>query len=171
VKKFMHWIVVIGACVGAFYLIGLIVPRTQSQGSRTNLATAPSDVLQLVKDPQYWPEWHPDVAGVQPRGERNDKAIWSVRDRLGKSYELEVLAADERMWQGSYTVDGTRFTLRFEVLGYGQGARVQVTRTTDTRDVWLRAKRFLWSKPESSPIAMLNGIAGYFGEHGEAVSN
>lgn len=170
-KRFMNWVLLVGACVGAFYLIGLVVPRSQSTGSKTNLAASAEDVLKVIVDPQYWTEWHPDVLSVQPRGERNDKQVWSVTDEKNRKFDLEVTGAEGRMWQGSYTLEDTRFTLRFEVIAYGQGSRLQVTRTADTRDVWKRARRFLWSKPEASPIAILNGIAAYFGEHGEAVSN
>jgi hypothetical protein len=171
VKRFFNWILILGACVGAFYLIGLIVPRSQTQGSKTNLQATPENVLQLVVDPQYWTEWHPDFVSVQPRGERSGRALWSVRDELNRSFEIEVAAQEGRVWQGSYALDGTRFTLRFEAIGYGEGSRVQVTRTADTPDPWKRAKRFLWSTPECSAVAILNGIAAYFGEHGQAVTN
>jgi hypothetical protein len=169
VKKFFNWVLVLGACVGAFYLIGLIVPRSQTQGSKTTLTAKPDKLYALVSDPKTWPTWHPDVASVQERPERNDHPIWQVTDKRSRTWEMEVMVAeDPNAWQATYTIDGTRFNLRFDFSWYGQGGRARVTRTVDTRDVWRRAQRFLLPTKEASAVAVLNAMAEQLGEHGSA---
>jgi Polyketide cyclase / dehydrase and lipid transport len=172
VKKFFNWILVLGACVGAFYLIGLIVPRNQQQGSKTDLQASPKQLYALVSDPTTWSAWHPDFTSVQERPERSDHPIWLVTDKHARTFELEVLNAEEPMsWQATYTVDETRFTLRFDFKWHGQGARACVARTEDTRDPWQRARRVLTPSKETSAIGILNAIAGHLGEAGTAEKN
>jgi len=169
VKKLFNWILVLGACVGAFYLIGLIVPRSQTQGSRTTLVAKPDRLYAAVSDPTTWFEWHPDVASIRETTRRNKNRVWSVTDEQGRSFELEVMTEEEPLaWQGTYTLDGTRVVLRFDFSWYGQGGRARVTRSLDTRDTWKRAKRFLLPTHESSAIALLNGLCEYLGEPGSA---
>lgn len=171
-KKFFNWILVLAACVGAFYLIGLIVPRNQTQGSKTTLTAKPDQLYKVVADPATWSEWHPDVASIQERPERDGHPIWQVTDEHGRTFELEVMVAeDPGAWQGTYTIDGTRFVLRFDFSWYAQGGRARVTKTADTRDRWQRARRFLLPAKESSAIAVLNGLAEHLGEPGSAQSN
>src|SRR5262245_53785817 len=157
VKKFFNWILVVGAFVGAFYLIGLIVPRNQTQGSKTTLTAKPDALYKVVNDPTTWCDWHPDVASIQERPGRNDHPVWEVKDKHGRTFDMEVqIQEDPGAWQGTYTIDGTRFVLRFDLSWYGQGGRARVTATSDTRDTWKRAKRFLLPTNESSESALLN---------------
>ncbi len=168
-KKFFNWVLVLGACVGAFYLIGLIVPRSQTSGSKTNLQAKPNQLYALVSDPTTWKDWHPDVAAIQERPKRDDHALWLVTDKHAKSYEMEILSAEEpQTWHAAYTIEGTRFTLRFDFSWYGQGGRARVTRTVDTRDTWQRARRFLLPTSEASAVALLNALAEQLGEPGAA---
>jgi hypothetical protein len=170
VKKFFNWILVLGALVGAFYLIGLIVPRSQTQGSKTTLTAGPEQLYAVVSDPGTWEDWNPEVASIEERPERDKNKVWSVTDKHARSYEMEV-TLEERptpFVQATYTVDGTRFVLRFDFTWHGQGSRARVTKTSDTRDVWQRAKRFLLPSKDSSAIALLNALAQRFGEPGAA---
>lgn len=168
-KKFFNWVLVLGACVGAFYLIGLIVPRSQTQGSKTNLQAMPAQLYALVSDPTTWKSWHPDVAAIQEGRERNDNPVWVVTDKRAQTYEMEIVSAEEpQAWQANYTIDGTRYSLRFDFAWYGQGGRARVTRTVDTRDAWKRARRFLLPTNEASAVALLNAIAEQLGEPGAA---
>ena len=171
-KKVFNWILVLGGLVGAFYLIGLIVPRNQSQGSKTVLTAKPDALYKIVNDPATWSDWHPDVAAIQERPERNDHPVWEVTDKRGRRYEMEILVQeDPGAWQGTYTIDGTRFVLRFDFSWYGQGGRARVAKSTDTRDTWQRAKRFLLPTKEASAIAVLNGLATEMGEPPAAQEN
>src|SRR5262245_21508791 len=143
VKKLFNWLIVLAACVGAFYGVGLIVPRNQTLVAKTNFTTRPADVFALLSDFSTWPQWHPKIATVQERPEKNDHPVWNVLTKDGRTFEVEVLGAeDEKFWNGTYTIEGTRSTLRFDISWFGTGSRVRVTRTADTRDPWLRAKGF-----------------------------
>lgn len=164
-KKFFNWILVLAGCVGLFYCIGLIVPRSLTLGCRTNLTTKPEQVYALVSDLETWPEWHPDVRKVQESVSRGDTPLWRVTDSNGESYDLEVNSAEEdAAFQVAYTIDGSRYTLRFSMRWYGEGARVQLARTVDTRDPWKRAKSFLWSRNETKPVGLLNALVAHLGE-------
>lgn len=164
-KKFFNWILVLGACVGAFYGIGLIVPRNQTKGSRTDFQAKPEAIYLVVADHTTWAAWFPGVAAVRELTEKNDHPRWGLTDDDGHTFELEVLGGEEpRTWSASYEQDGTRFNLRFDLTWYGEGSRVRVTRTADTRDAWLRAKHFLWSDPGASPVAVLTALAEQLGE-------
>lgn len=164
-KKFFNWVIVLAAIAGAFYCVGLIVPRSITSGSKTNLTTKPDQVLAVVSDVAGWPKWHPDILSVVPRERRSDHPVWHVTEKGGTSFDIEVLADEEATWQGSYTIDDTRYLLRFDFGWFAEGGRVRLIRTIDTRDTWKRAKSFLWSRSETSPIGLLNALAEYLGEH------
>lgn len=172
-KKFFNWILVLAACVGVFYGIGLIVPRSQTQGSKTTLTAKPEQIYEVVSDPSTWKEWNPEVSSIQERPERDRHKIWFVTDQEARSYEMEVVLEEvpTPSVQATYTVDGTRFVLRIDFSWHGQGSRARVTKTSDTRDVWQRAQRFLLPTKEASPIALLNALAEHFGEAGSAEGN
>lgn len=165
-KKFFNWILVLAGFVGAFYGIGLIVPRNQTQGSKTTTTAQPEQVFKVLSDPSTWSDWNPDVASIREGPERNGHKIWVVTDKQARSYEMEVTLTEERtfQWQGSYTIEGTHFLLRFDVGWYGQGGRVSVTKTADTRDAWQRARRFLLPTKESSALSLLNALSEQMGE-------
>lgn len=168
-KKFFNWILVLGACVGAFYMIGLIVPRNQTQGSKTDTQANPKVLYTLVADPTTWSSWHPDVVSIQERPERNDHPIWLVTDKHQRTFELEILTTEEPLrWQASYAVDGTRFNLRFDFKWSGQGARACVSRIIDTPDTWQRAQRLFVPSKETSALGILNAICEHLGESGKA---
>jgi hypothetical protein len=165
VKKLFNWLIVLGACVGAFYCVGLIVPRSQVRGCRTNLATKPAAIYATVADLNTWSDWHPEVAAVQKRPARNDHPVWLITTPEGEIFELEVTNAEEaKLWQGSYTREGTRTTLRFDFNWYGEGGRARVTMTEDTRDTWLRAKRFLLPHKEVTALGLLLALTERLGE-------
>lgn len=171
-KKFFNWVMVIAGIVGAFYMIGLIVPRNQTQGSKTTLNAKPDQLYDVVSDLTTWSDWNPDVAAVRERPERNGHPIWEITDKKGITHDLEVMVQDDAAaWQGTYTIEGTRYTLRFDFGWYGQGGRARVTKTVDTHDTWQRAWRFLWSPDEASPIALLNALSQHLGEAANAEGN
>ena len=168
-KKLFNWLMVLAACVGAFYGIGLIVPRSQTQGSKTTFTVMPDKLFGLVSDVSTWPEWHPDVASAVERPKNKDNVVWRVTEKSGASYDLEVTTSeDPTLWQCTYVIDETRYTLRFEFGGYGQGGRGRIVRTVDTRNTWKRAKSFLWSREETAPIGLLNALSQQLGEPGTA---
>jgi hypothetical protein len=165
VKKFFNWVLVAAACVGAFYGIGLIVPRSQTLASKTTFVADPDKLYAVVADVASWPQWHPDVRAAEERATRKDNPVWKITEKGGTSYELEV-QNDEApsLWQATYTIDGARYTLRFEAWWFGQGSRGRVTRTIDTRDPWRRAKGFLLARDEAKPAGLLNALGAHFGE-------
>jgi hypothetical protein len=172
VKKFFNWVFVLAGCVGLFYFVGLIVPRTLTQGSKTTLKAVPEQLYAVVSDLNTWPEWHPDVASVQERPAKNENPVWRITERDGTIYEAEVQVREEPgSFQTTYTIDGSRYTLRFAFGWYGQGGRAQITRTVDTRDRWKRARAFLWSRNETAPIGLLNALAKHLGETVAAEEN
>ncbi|HEX6883893.1 MAG TPA: SRPBCC family protein [Planctomycetota bacterium] len=171
-KKLFNWLIVLASIVGAFYGVGLIVPRSQTLGAKTTFTTVPRDVYAIVADVSAWPQWHPNVVMVKERGERNSNPLWQITAKDGRSFELEVMGQeDEKTWNGTYTSEGTRTNLRFDLSWYGSGTRLRVTRSADTRDPWQRARDFFTPSKDVPPIALLNAIATHFGEAGQAESN
>ena len=171
-KKLFNWLMVLAGCVGAFYGVGLIVPRNQTLGAKANFTTQPRDVFEVLNDLSTWPQWHPNFLSVQERPERNDHPVWRVLTKEGLSFEIEVLGTEEeKFWHGTYTIEGTLTILRIDLAWYGKGARVRATRTTDTRDTWLRARGFFLPSSEIEPVALLNAFGTYFGESTKAEAN
>jgi hypothetical protein len=165
VKKLFNWICILAGCVGFFYGVGLIVPRTSTDGSRTNLKAQPDRLYAVVSEVDAWPQWHPDVRSVQERQRKGDHPVWRVTENDGTGYDLEVTPSDDdSSWFGAYVVDGSRYTLRFSFSWYGQGGRVHATRTIDTRDTWKRARDFFWSRSETGSLGLLNALADHLGE-------
>lgn len=172
VKKLFNWILVLAAMVGAFYGVGVIVPRSQKLGSLTTTAANPMQLYEVVADPTTWSDWHPDFTSVTELEKKKDERRWRVIDVQGQIFELTESQADEGLrWQGSYERLGTRTTLRFEFTGFGSGARLRLVKTVDTRDPWLRAKRFLWFGDDSSSLTILNALQGFVGEAPAAVKD
>ena len=167
-KKFVNWIMVLAGLVGAFYGIGLIVPRVQSQGSQVDLQAAPKKTMEAIANVDSWPDWHPEIASVRAQAKRNDHPIWRVTKDDGSSYDLEIAQEEEFSWQAVYELEKTRHTLRFKLSGLGEGTRVQATRSSDTRDPWQRAQTFLRMRSEVAPLAILNALAEQLGEAGNA---
>lgn len=168
-KKFFNWILVLAGCVGAFYGIGLIVPRMQTEGSQADFQTKPADVMAVLADVSSWPQWLPEIATVREHeGKLNDNPAWRVTKNDGASYQLEVSLATDAAWQATYDLAETRHTVRFKLSGLGEGTRVQATRTADTRDPWVRAKTFLLMRGETSGLALLNALAEHLGESANA---
>ena len=159
-KKFFNWSLVVGACVAAFYLIGLIVPRNEASGSKSNLESKPEAVYAIFSDVDGWPQWYPGVARVEEREKRKNNAVWSVTDKLGKSYVLEVTQNDpkENSFAATYELDGTRHNWTMIVNWFPDGARVRVNEMTDTGDPWKRARRFLMPNHDVAPLEVLLAI-------------
>jgi hypothetical protein len=164
VKKFFNWVLVLAACAGLVYGIGLIVPRSLTSGSKAAFDEEPEPLFLLAADVASWPRWHPDVASVRERPAHGERAVWSITTKKGDSYELEVTAFEEpRLFQGTYTIGGSRITWRYEFGWYGRGRRAHVTRTVETRDPWQRAKQFFLPRGESTPLAVLNAMTADLG--------
>jgi hypothetical protein len=164
VKKFFNWLMVLAACVGAFYGIGLIVPRNQTQSSRVDLQTKPMKVMEVIVDVENCSEWVPGVMSVREGKKRDDHPVWNVTKADGKSYDLEVTSETEYSWQATYTIDESHYSVRYKLSGLGEGTRLQVTKTVDTRDPWRRAKMFLFMQGDTSALALLNALAEHLGE-------
>lgn len=164
-KKFFNWILILAACVGSVYLIGLIVPRNQSATSKTNIGPKPDEIYAVLVDFAHWPAWNPDFAVVKERPSNGEHPLWQVTDKSGRTFELEVVALEEdKSCKCAYTVDETRHTLTFDLSWYGQGGRICLSRSADTRSPWLRAKRFLLPASESSALQLLNALCVQLGE-------
>lgn len=165
-KRLFNSLLILGALVGAVYGVGLIVPRTRVLTAKALFAEGPVKVFAALNDPGTWPDWHPGVASVQERPDRNDHAVWRILSKEGTSFELEVLQAEEdRSWQATYTIEGERTTWRVDMTFAGSGgARILANRTIDTRDPWMRAKGFFLPGSDLEPIAFLNALGAHFGE-------
>lgn len=171
-KKLFNWILILGGLVGAFYFVGLIVPRQEKLGCYTTLDVRPDVLYALVADPLNWSAWHPDFTSVREGSDDKDARSWRVTGPDGRAFEFVEGAAEEGLrWLGSYEVDGTKVTWRFDINGYSDGSRVRLARTEDTRDTWLRAKRFLLFEGGASPLAVLNALSVHLGEPGNAIKD
>jgi hypothetical protein len=172
VKKLFNWILILGGLVGAFYFVGLIVPRQQRLGSYTTLDARPDALYALVSDPLNWPDWHPDFVSVRERPEVDDERRWEATGRDGRVFELrEESVVEGTRWLASYELEGTKTTWRFDIKAYAEGSRMGLLRTEDTRDTWLRAKRFLLFQDGASPLAVLNSLSVHLGEPEKAVKD
>lgn len=162
----------LAAIVGAFYGVGVIVPRSQKLGSYTNLQATPREVYAVVQDVERWDEWHPDFADLRELDELDGQRRWRVTDHKARSFELiETEIEEDRQWQGAYELEGTRFTYRIMITGSGSGSRVTFKKTLDTRDPWLRAKRFLWFGEGATALGLLNALTQKLGETPAAVKD
>jgi len=172
VKKFFNWILLLAAIVGAFYGVGVIVPRSQKLGSYTNFMAKPREVYSVVYDVERWDEWHPDFADVREIDELDGKRRWRVTDHKARMFELvETEVEQDRQWQGTYEIEGTNFSYRIMITGSGSGSRVGLKKTLDTRDPWRRAKRFLWFGEGSTALGLLNALSVQLGEPAEAIKD
>ncbi len=160
-KKFFNWVLVLAACAGAFYGIGFIVPRSMTRGCRTIMTARSDEVYEVVADLNTWPAWNPDIRSVTEQEKHNDNAVWRVTPVKGLAYNLEVAVKDEpTVFQVVYSHDGSRYTLRFTFTYC-----VQIHRTIDTADPWLRAKGFLLpGGDETGPVGLLTALAKHMGE-------
>ena len=171
-KKFFNWILVLAAIVGAFYGVGLIVPRSQRLGSYTNLQATPREVYAQLYDVESWDRWHPDFADLRELDEVDGQRRWRVTDKEGRTFELvENEYEEERHWQGSFEIEGSRTTYRIVVVGSGSGSRVTFKKTLDTRDPWVRAREFFTFGGGATPLAILNALTAQLGETPAAVKD
>lgn len=164
-KRFINWLLVIGALVGVFYLVGLIVPRSRTRKCETDIQSRPDDLYAYVSDVSTWPDWFPDVVSARQGPEKNKYPTWTLTFEGGGTAVLEVIDTLEgRSWQCFYLHEGSRHTLRFIFAWFGEGSRIQLTKIIDTRDPWDRAKLFLWIQEEGTPLGVLNALGLQFGE-------
>jgi len=167
-QKFINWLLVIGALVGLFYVVGLILPRTEIKKCETQLTVKPDQLYALVTDVSTWPKWFPDVTAVREGVEKNGFPSWSLTFKDGTTSPLEVMTAEEdSLWLANYVRGGSRITLRFVFGWYGEGGRIHLTKSVDTRDPWMRAKLFLWLNSDATPIAIVNALGQHLGEVGK----
>ncbi|MEQ1891686.1 MAG: hypothetical protein ABL998_04025 [Planctomycetota bacterium] len=171
-KKLFNRILILAGLVGAFYFVGLIVPRQQKLGSYTTLDARPIEVYATIADLSTWDDWHADFASVRELPEEDHERRWQITDPEGNQFVLEESVAEEgARWQGTYERLGSRFTWRFDLTGYADGSRVSLSKTVETRDTWLRAKRFLWFGEGASALAVLNSLSEHLGEAPQAIKD
>lgn len=164
-QKFINWVLLLSACVGVFYGIGLVVPRKTTEIARIEFATEPRELFGLIGDVSTWPSWYPDVVSVRKLPEKNGREIWSLTDKAGETFQLEVLESEkESLFVASYFQDGSRYTLRIVFGWAGEGGRLHLTKTVDTGDPWRGARLFLWDGDDVSAPEILDAVAEHFGE-------
>lgn len=164
-QKFINWILVIAACVGLFYGIGVIVPRNSTHKAKIKLDSDPRDLYRLVADVSTWPGWYPGIVSVSARPEHDGHPVWLVTNQERDTFELEITTAEEdSLLTASYSFEGRRCGLRV-VFGWdGEGGRIHLTKTQDTPDPWARARMFFWPRDQTSPRKILDAVAAQLGE-------
>ena len=60
------------------------------------------------------------------------------------------------------------YTVHFDFIWLGEGTRVRVTTSSDTRDPWKCAKHFLLPSAAVSPLQVLNALSAQLGEEPKA---
>lgn len=145
-RRFINFLFIAGAVVGVFYLIGLITPRSMSTEVTGRLVAFPRDVGKVMADVAGWPGWHPTVESVRERElSKSKKPVWGVRDTLLGDYDVEIVLAEDTRWNGTWEIEGERFTLRVEARGYGEDrTQVLILCQRLVSDPWKRAARLLW---------------------------
>jgi len=155
-KRLTTLICVVGALVGVFYLVGMILPRSRATGSKTTMDSKTTEVYQAIVDLRGWPRWFPGVTRAEEGAERAGHPTWRLTDDKGEMFDLEVTSEDgSSVWIGVFERRGSRFTLRFDVKWFGEGASVFVTEQADTRSPWMRARRFFMNEHTSMPGILL----------------
>jgi len=165
VKRFLTLVAVVGACVGLFYLVGVILPRTQSRVSRVHMLAKPDAVYRVVSDVATWPTWVPGVMSAHENGSRKDHPLWSIADNEGHTYELEVVMANDPMaFLVNYKLGDTNHTLRFDMKWYGDGSLVLVGHQREVPDRWARARHFFLVDSGSIALPTLLALTSKMGE-------
>jgi len=168
-QRFINWVLAIGALVGMFYGIGLIVPRTTTRKAQAQYEAAPEKLYALVADVTTWPSWHPDVSDVRPLESPKDKPVYEVTFKDGRSFRMEVVGFErDKTWAATYELGGTSSRMNVVFGWVGEKGRAYMTRTSDTRDPWRRARLFLWDREQSKPTAILDALAVRLGESVQA---
>jgi len=164
-QRLINWVLAIGALVGLFYGIGLIVPRTTTRKAHAVLETPPERLYATITDVENWPKWNPDVASARQTSGSREQQVFDLSLRDGRATRLSVTGADgESTWSASYELDGTVMRMTYVFGWAGERGRIYLTRHADTRDPWRRARLFLWDREASKPVAILDALAQHLGE-------
>lgn len=163
-KRFLTLLVVLGACVGMFYLVGVILPRTTTRATKVHFLTKTDAVYKVVSDVQGWPTWMPGVTSVRDGGERKGMQVWTISDDEAHTYDLEVVtASDPLLWVGKYRIEDVVHTLRFDMKWYGDGSLVIFGHQKEIENRWSRARHFFMVERSLSMPGLL-GLASKLGE-------
>lgn len=158
-RRFINFLFIAGAVAGVFYLIGLIAPRASSVQAIARMDAYPRDVGKVLADFATWPSWHPTIQSTRGRDPTKEgDPVWAVQDGTFGPYEVRINTCEDNRWTGTWDIEDERFTLRFEMRGYGEDrSQVSVTCQRIVADPWKRAARLLWGK--RIPVAdMLKGL-------------
>ncbi len=163
-KKFVTLLFVLGAFGGAFYLIGMVLPRVHSATSRATFTVQPGAIYQVLVDIEHWDEWHPAIADLQRLPDRNGREVWGVTGKDHKRWELELGQTEDPIRFQAFFVRGKdRETFRAEMRWLGEGSIMRVTEQGDTPEPWRRALRMFRDAHE--PLSdVLRALGNRLGE-------
>jgi hypothetical protein len=169
VKRFLTFVVVLGAAVGMFYLVGVILPRSQIRSTRVHLLTKTDAVYRVVSDVEGWPTWMPGVMSAREAGERKGNQLWTISDDEAHTYEMEVVtASDPLLWVGKYRIGEINHSLRFDMKWYGEGALVLLAHTREIENRWARARDFFGTE-RSLALPAITALTRKLGESAEPI--
>ena len=87
---------------------------------------APELVWRIWSDPATWPEWNPDVIGIELDGGLAPGSRGRMTTKRGGTHEVEIesVEAGKSFWLVSTGLPGHRLAFRCQVLPNGSGSRI-----------------------------------------------
>jgi len=150
VKRFFTVSIVVGVCVGLFYLMGVVTPRVSSNAARADFETKPDKVYGALADVASWGRWHPRFKRAEERPEVKGQPVFLLTDAEGKSVEATVTNHTEpTLFVLAYEEQDVRYTVRFETRWRGDGAMLLMTEQSDARSAWVRARHLFQSNQDN----------------------
>ena len=163
-KKFVTLLAIGGALTGAFYLMGMVMPRTHSVSCRATYKSDPDKVFGVFSDVEHWPQWNPMIASVQEERPEDNHPVWTLIDPKQVRTRLEIGLIDGPLKMGaSFQLEGARGNLRFELKRFGDGAILRITEQRDLRSPWRRGAR-LFQNEYKPLMVFLESLGQRLGE-------
>lgn len=162
-KRFLTVSIVVGVCVGLFYLMGVVTPRVSSNAARVDFEKKPDAVYDALVDVVNWGRWHPRFKRAEERPEVKGQPVFLLYDAEGKPVEVTMTSHTEpSLLVLSYEEQEVRYTLRFETRWRGEGAMLLMTEQSDARSPWVRARHLFQSNQDvvNDTLVALGSLLG-----------
>ena len=163
-KKYLTLLIISGALVGLFYLVGMVMPRTRSVSCRASYKSDPEKVFAVISDVEHWPQWNTALQRVEPQPDKGGHPVWILVDQKLRQTKLEISLIDGplKMTTG-FEIEGARGNMRYELKRFGDGTVLRITEQRDIRSPWRRAARIFVN--EYTPLAgILESLGRKLGE-------
>ncbi len=163
-KRFLALLVIAGVLVGAFYLVGTVLPRVNSTACRATFKTEPEKVFDALVAVEQWPQWNRSILHLERMPDEDDRAVFHATGPDGVLTRLERTSFEKPARMSiSFQEPHARGTLRYELKRFGDGVIVRVTQQRDVKDPWRRAAG-LFTAQNTSMLRFLEDLGSRVGE-------